>query len=120
MLKTKLVIRMLDAAEELIGWAEAAGQARGDGKLWVEEPTLVMIERDAVIAYLSVHWCDVNVEIRSAVELAKVTAGQLLRLPGDWEAIVVGPAAGGLPSVTVRTPVEVRVPVGAFGAKGNA
>lgn len=120
MLKTKLVVRMLDAAEQLIGWAEVSGQARGDGKLWVEEPTLVMIERDGVIAYLSVHWCDVNVEIRSAIERAAVTAGQLLRLPGDWEAIAVGPAAGGLPSVTVRTPVEVRIPVGTIGAKGHA
>jgi hypothetical protein len=118
MLVTKLVIRMLDVDEQLLGWAEVQAEARGDGKLWVDPPTFVAIERDGVVNYLSVHWCDVNVEIRSVVERARVTLGQLFELPGQWAAITCGPAAGGLPSVTVRSPVAVQVPVGAFGAKG--
>lgn len=115
MLLTKLVVRILDARNQLLGWAEAEGHARGDGKLWVNAPTLVPIELAGTPAVLSVHWCDVNVEIRSDVERAKVNAGDMLTLPGNWPAVTCGPAAGGLPPVTVRSAVTLGVPVGAMG-----
>ncbi len=117
MLVTKLVIRILDAQDQLLGWAEAQGEARGDGKLWVSGPTLVGIERDGETAYLSVHWCDVNVEIRSVIERTLVQPGKIFRLPGEWPAITCGPAAGGLPPVTVRSPVSIDVPLGAMGVR---
>lgn len=118
MLNTKLVVRILDVDEQLLGWGEASALARGDGTLWVEPPTPILIERDGKPTYVSVHWCDVNVEIRSVIDYRKpIAAGNIMTMPGDWVAIVVGPAAGGLPPVTVRTPVEIGVPVGALGAR---
>jgi hypothetical protein len=118
MLTTKLVIRIMDAQNQLLGWAEATGEAKGDGKIWVDAPTRVMIEQTGIPHLLSVHWCDVNVEIRSLVEQKKPLAfGNVLELPGQWPAITCGPAAGGLPPVTVRDPVSIGIPVGALGAR---
>ena len=118
MLHTKLIVRILDADEGMLGWGEAMALARGDGTLWVEAPTPVYIERDGKPTYVSVHWCDVNVEIRSVIDFHKaIPAGNVMAMPGDWTAITVGPAAGGLPPVTVREPVTVGIPVGALGAR---
>ena len=114
---TKLIVRILNEQEEMLGWAEAVGHARGDGKIWVDAPTQVFIEESGVVFYLSVHWCDVNVEIRSRVDPASVIKNNMLELPGDWPAITCGPAAGGLPPVTVRAPIVIGIPVGAMGLK---
>jgi hypothetical protein len=119
MLVTKLVVRILGEQEELLGWAEVAGEARGDGKITVADKTFILIEQAGKAMYHSIHWCDVNVEIRSLVERQPVVVGDVLTIPGEWVAIVCGPAAGGLPPVTVRTPVEIGIPVGSLGAKGN-
>ena len=118
MLETKLVVRILGAHEELLGWAECIGKARGDGAIWVENETHVLIEQDGVAMYLSTHWCDVNVEIRSLIERYPVKVGYVFKLPGNWKALICGPAAGGLPPVTVRSPVEIGIPVGALGGTG--
>lgn len=120
MLTTKLVIRILDPEEQLLGWAEAYAVARGDGTLWVERPTPIMIEVEGLPRYISVHWCDVNVETRATTDFtAAISTGNTLTMPGDWTAIVVGPMAGGLPPVTVRNNVAVMMPVGALGARAN-
>ena len=119
MLLTKLVVRVLDESEQLLGWAEVIGQARGDGKIWVERATEIVIETSGVPHYLSVHWCDVNVETRSVIESAFVKVGNSLHIPADWSAIICGPAAGGLPAVTVRSPITIGVPVGSFSGVGN-
>lgn len=119
MLVTKLVVRLLDPGGMLLGWAEVQGQARGDGCLWVEEQTIIQLEHDGTVAFLSIHWCDVNVELRSEVERAQVKFGEVMTLPGDWEAMRVGPAAGGLPPVTVRQSVSIGIPVGNFGLMGH-
>ena len=117
MMLTKLVIRLLDADQVLLGWAEVEGHARGDGKIWVNAPTVLPITDPGKPKYVSVHWCDVNVEIRSEIaDIAQVVVGDTITLPGEWAAITCGPAAGGLPPVTVRSNVEIGVPVGALGA----
>lgn len=112
---TKLVIRLLDAAGELLGWAQVMGHARGDGKIWVNEPTLVQIDQIGTVAIVSVHWCDVNVELRYTVDPKELILGQQYALAGDWDAITCGPAAGGLPPVTIRTPISMIVPAGQLG-----
>ncbi len=116
MLVTKLVIRILDAQDNLLGWAEAEGVAYGDGKLTVAHPVLLGIEQRGRPAMLSVHWADVNVEIRSAMDRADVKAGDVFQIPAPWAAITVGPMATGLPPVTVSSPVRIVVPVGGLGA----
>ena len=119
MLETKLVIRILDRQEQLLGWAEVVGEARGDGKIWIKDPTHILIEQDGVTGFHSIHWCDVNVEIRTLVEPRKVKLGDVLVIDGEHEAINCGPAAGGLPPVTVRTPVTIGIPVGSLNGRGN-
>ncbi len=118
MLVTKLVIRILDGKGDLLGWAEAIGEARGDGKITVTGPTVVGIEMGGEAEFLSVHWCDVNVEIRSPMVRSRMRPGQLYRIPGEWPAITCGPAAGGLPPVTVSTPVVVQCLPGGTGMRG--
>ena len=118
-MNTKIVVRLLGLGNKLLGWAECVGHARGDGKIWIDDPTTVMIEEAGETRFLSVHWCDVNVEVRNPVEVQKVTPGMFITLPGNWPAITCGPAAGGLPPVTVRSPIKVGVPVGAIGGRGN-
>lgn len=117
-MKTKLVLRLLTDKSELLGWAEVEGDARGDGQIWVDPPTIIPLEQSGTLAHVSVHWCDVNVEIRQDVDHTSVKAGDVMTLPGNWAAITVGPAAGGLPPVTVRSNVAINVPLGALGARG--
>ena len=119
MLITKLVVRLLGEREELLGWAEIAGEARGDGKIWISDPTRILIEQEGMLSYNSFHWCDINVEIRSIVESQRVKVGDCIVLPGELVAFTLGPAAGGLPPVTVKNPVTIGIPVGQLGVKGN-
>jgi hypothetical protein len=114
---TKLVVRVLDAAGALLGWAEAAGTALGDGYIRVLGPLPVLIEVEGHPQAISIHWCDVNVETRVpfAAAVPGVRVGDTITLALD-PAFRVGPAAGGLPSVTVRAPVAIDVPVGRLGA----
>jgi hypothetical protein len=118
MLTTKLVVRALDAGGALIGWAEATGEARGDGNLTVTKPTLIALELPGVPVSVSVHWADVNVAVTVPVDTRQLL-GRLLMIPGEWVALVCGPMANGLPPVTVSTPVTVGVPVGSLGARAN-
>lgn len=111
---TKLVIRLMDAEGELLGWTQVEGHARGDGIIWLEQMAQVPVDVKGVLAFMSVHWCDVNVEIRHAVELLEVTPENYYIVPAG-PMIKCGPAAGGLPPVTVRTPINLGVPAGTMG-----
>lgn len=119
MLTTKLVVRAMDAERRMLGWVEVEAEARGDGKLWLGSPAFLPIECVGTVAYLSIHWCDVNVEITQVTDAQRVVPGQALGLPGDWPAMTVGDQAGGLPPVTVREAITIGVPVGALGGRGN-
>lgn len=120
MLTTKLVIRLLDADGVLLGWAEALGEARGDGIITVAAPTLIAVEEIGRPCAVSVHWCDVNVEIRQPIEHPQVVfPGQAFTIPAEWAAIVCGKMPSGLPPVTVRSPVRIEMLPGAIGAKGT-
>jgi hypothetical protein len=116
---TKLVLRLLDAAGELLGWAEVPGVMKGDGNLTVEQSVMVPVEAVGIAAQLSIHWCDVNVEERLSMFPQRVTPGCVVPISAPWVAMRIGPPAGGLPPVTVREPVSVGIPVGSLGARAQ-
>lgn len=115
----KLVIRLLDASGNLLGWVEHRALLRGDGMLRASGPVVIPIEAEGQPAQVSVHWCEVNVETRSSVDGAvpPVKIGDSLSVYGlNTVLIAVGPQANGLPPVTVRRRLEVAVPTGGLGA----
>jgi hypothetical protein len=112
---TKLVIRVLDRDDaHLIGWAEAGGLILGDGMIRVVDAVTVPVDVPGVPLWVSVHWCDMNVETRVALPVSvqlPVEAGHSLQF-GLNPAMTIGPAAGGLPPVTVGRRIEIDVPAG--------
>ena len=85
MLVTKLVIRVLNASGELMGWTEVQAEARGDGCLWTQtSPVSVLIEKAGLPMFQSIHWCDINVELRHPItdeNNRSVVEGQLVTFP---------------------------------------
>jgi hypothetical protein len=117
MLTTKLVVRILDADAQLLGWTEVAGEARGDGCLWSSRSYHVGVERAGQPASVSVHWADVNVEARTPITHAAVVVGEVITLPwANTPVMTIGPMPGPLPPVTVRGAVSIGVPVGQLGS----
>ena len=117
---TKLVIRLLDSANQLLGWTEHQAKARGDGKLRAQGQVRLVIEQAGSPQTLSVHWADLNVEVRTDVTAwLSVIVGQVLTVAEhDGPLITAGAMPGPLPAVTVRQAVSVNVPVGQMGATG--
>lgn len=120
MTRTKLVIRLFDPEQRMLGWVTHDAAVRGDGTLRSSASVVVPIDLSGTLAAVSVHWCDVNVETRTPCPAKTVRSGQLLTVfPADVPLLVVGPQAGGLPPVTVRQAVTIGVPAGALGARGR-
>lgn len=112
----KIVLRVLTAGRQLLGWTEAYAEKRGDGKLWVDAPIHVGIEAEGRAAQLSLHWADLNLEwVRLMVPQA-VQPGQIVCVHEGGVLITVGKMASGLPPVTVRASVQIAPPVGGLGA----
>lgn len=117
---TKVVIRVLAADESLLGWVEVRGEARGDGHLWAGHPVAVPIDQSGTPATVSIHWADVNVEIRVAAPPTPVTAGMALLLPyGEQPLFKVGEMPQSLAPVTVRQSVGIGVPMGYLGVRAS-
>jgi hypothetical protein len=114
---TKVVCRLLDADNQLMGWTEVQAVTRGDGKLWAQGPVAILAERPGLIACVSTHWCDVNVETRVPFVLEVVKPMMIPVYPAGAPLVTVGPMPGPLPAVTVRS-VAVGIPVGQLGARG--
>jgi len=119
----KFVVRLLDAAGQLLAWtivwAEPRPQARGASCPFIATaPTTFVAERDGVAAETTIHWCDLDVARRQALaEPVPVTAGQHLVfawLEPVW--LVPGMRDVPLPAVTVREPVALTVPIGTLAA----
>ena len=117
---TKLVIRVLDAEDHLLGWVEHRCRVRGDGCLRADYPVRVVMDCAGVAAVVSVHWADVHVESRVPCDpVITVRPGDTLTLfPDDAPVIVVGPIPGFLPQVTTKSSVAVNFPVGILGSRG--
>lgn len=117
----KIVLRLLDDDDALLGWTEIQAQARGDGCLWSPGPVVVVTDTSGVPAVVSLHWCEVNTEVRLPLpESRLVAAGQPLQLYDRATPIIVcGKVPGRLPAVTLRKPVAITVPVQQMGVRGQ-
>jgi hypothetical protein len=119
---TTLIVRLMDgdpgavAHGRMLGWQQAEGVLRGDGVVRVAAPVGIPIEAAGVPGYVSVHWVDVNVEVRIQMTLAPARVGEVVYVTPE---VRIGPPAGGLPPITTRGPVAVRVRVGAMGMAGQ-
>ena len=119
MLITAVVVRLLDASDGVLGWAEAPAEARGDGCLWAQAATTpIGISQAGVVAALSVHWCDVHLEQRYPMPAVSVVAGAIYTVQWPGPALRVGVPPVSLPPVTVGS-VVIGIPVGQMGAAGR-
>lgn len=114
MLTTKVVVRVLSADGELLGWTQVQAEARGDGCLWAPSTTVVPFEATGRAATLSLHLADFHIESRMAIDVeARIGSGVTLAQP----LLKLGDTPGYLPPVTVRSaPVTIAMPVGVLGA----
>jgi hypothetical protein len=115
---TTLHVIVLDPDGAVIGWTAVEALARGDGQLHATAPVVIIPERQGMAQTVIVHWVDVNVEVRTTIPLIYVDraltvfpAGPLFR---------VGPQAGGLPSLEVKTAVRISPDVGALIPAGTS
>ena len=117
---TKLVCRLLDVTGRLLGWTDHHAAARGDGYLRATLPVVLDVDEDGEAVQVSVHWADVNVEVRVSIPPVTVTRGQALTIFQPQAAMLsVGvPPLTRLPPVTTKRAVDVSVPVGQLGASG--
>jgi hypothetical protein len=115
---TKVVCRLLDANNNLIGWTEIKAAIPGDGTLRASEPVVIVVEQEGVPVCISHHWCDPNVEIRLPINASTFKVGeQHAMYNAEDELFRVGPMPQGLPAVTMRAAGVIPVPVGGFGIK---
>lgn len=116
---SKFVIRLMSATGILLGWTEIMGHARGDGCIWAEKDMEIVADCAGVPNVLSVHWADVNIEIRKAIDIGPVSIGTRVPIPAGM-IIRVGEMPGYLPPVTVRGNCGIGVPVGSLSAVSPA
>lgn len=116
---TKIVVRLM-AGDRMLGWAVHDARVKGDGCLRAHGAVMIAVRAAGAPDVLSLHWCDINVEVRVPVPGGlTVKAGDTFTgFPDDAPMIRVGDQAAGLPAITVGQPVAVSVPVGAMGSKG--
>jgi hypothetical protein len=119
---TKLVCRLMTADGQMLGWCSHYAAARGDGYLRSTLPVVLDIDEPGETYELSIHWADMNVEIRVAMPKAQVTRGQSWTIfQPHAQMIQVGqPPVGRLPPVTVTSREAIEVPVGQLGAMSVA
>jgi hypothetical protein len=117
----KLVLRLLTADNEILGWVEHEAVARGDGCLRATAPVIIIADAPGAPAHLSVHWCELNVETRYPTPDAIVKARDVCPIfaPGDAIVKLDAPPVG-LPAVSTKGHVSLGIPVGAIGASGHA
>jgi hypothetical protein len=122
----KFVVRLLDAAGELLAWAPVYASARPHPRgascpLKPQGPTTFVIERDGIAAQVSVHWCHYDVaRVQAIAEPVAVTAGQVFTfmwIEPVW--LVPGMRDVPLPAVTERGPVLVGPPAGGMMARAS-
>jgi hypothetical protein len=105
------------ADRRMLGACVHDARVPGDGCLRASAPIVCGIAEAGVPVEVSLHWCDVNVEVCVPMAGAAVSPGDLLPLfsPGDV-LVRVGDVPAGLPPIVVGA-VAVPVPVGGLGAR---
>jgi len=115
---TKIVLRLLDAENQLLGWSEHFAVARGDGKLWSQGTVTITAERAGDPVCVSLHWADVNVETRIPCPPAHVSAGRTIAIFAPHTPMVtLGIPPTNLPPVTVGS-VAIGIEAGRLGVVG--
>ncbi len=115
----KMVVRVLGLQGELLGWQEVSAHMKGDGCLWSDTPGPYLVDMDEAGTphVISIHWADMNVEIRKDIDHRPVARGDRVVLTWTDPMVRVGPAAGGLPPVATKSSTQIGVPVGVLGAR---
>ena len=115
---TKLVIRVMDAGGAMLGSVVHHAAVKGDGCLRAAGPVVVGVAQSGFPTYVSLHWADLNVEVRVSSPFGSLQAGEIVTLfPSDAPLITVGQMPGPLPPIVVGTSVAVEIPVGGIGAR---
>jgi hypothetical protein len=113
---TKLVIRLLDGAGQMLGAVVHHAAIKGDGCLRASGPVVITAERDGLPAFVSTHWCDVHVETRVPFVFVPVKAGRVVSIAAkNAPLLVVGVPPVDLQPITVGSSA-VSIPVGSLGA----
>ncbi len=116
---TKLVVRLLNAAGDLLGSVVHHAAIKGDGCLRAAGPVVCGIAQSGFASEVSLHWADVNVEVRVPSPAPSVQAGQIVPLFDAGAVLIqVGPMPGPLPPIVVGA-VAVSVPVGGLGSRSS-
>lgn len=114
---TKLVVRVLDADGAMLGSVVHDAAVKGDGCLRAAGAVVCGIAHSGFAACVSLHWADINVEVRVPAPIPEMHAGDLVALfPADAPLITVGPMPGPLPPIVVGS-TAVAIPVGELGAR---
>lgn len=123
----RFIVRLLDAAGELLSWAEVQAEARPQGRprstpFMALNSTQFVVEKAGTATQLAIHWADLDVaRLVPLMEPQPVEVAQVVTfhwIQPVW--LVEGSKVDiPLPAVTVRAPVAVTVPVGSMGAQGT-
>lgn len=126
MAREKFVVRLLDAAGELLAWAEvwASPQPQPTGAscpFWPQVATQFAIERAGDVSQLTIHWCDLDVARMRAIEPpVPVQVGQTFSFTWMEPVWLVGGMRDvPLPAVTVRQSLTIGPPTGNLAAIGQ-
>jgi hypothetical protein len=126
MTREKFVVRLLDAQDALLAWAEVSAEPKPQERgascpLYAATPSQFLIEQDGTATRLSVHWCDLDVaRVQHLLEPVTVKQGQVFTL--SWLEpvwLVPGMRDVPLPAVTVRQSVTVVPPTGSLMGVGK-
>ena len=110
-MEARFVVRVLDDAQALLGWAEVLASARPQPRgascpLWPAAPTLTfLMERAGRARYIAIHWADLDIARLKTIDPIDVVVGQIVTLSWDepmW--LVAGMRDVPLPAVTVHSP----------------
>lgn len=113
---TKLVVRFLDGNGQMLGWTQVHAHMPGDGKLWCDGLVVTPFASGQCVT-MSIHWCDVNTEIRVPCSHIMTQGVPVTLYAGPTPLIIVGPMPTGLVPVTVGSQA-ITVPLGSLGARG--
>jgi hypothetical protein len=123
-MRARFIVRLLDAAGDLLSWCEVYAVAKPQGRprstpFVALAPSTFVIERDGLASQLSVHWADIDVaRLTPLMGETPVQMGQVLRF--DWIEpvwMIEGSKVDvPLPPVTVRAQVKIQPPTGALAA----
>lgn len=128
MAREKFVVRLLNAKDELLGWAEVyaepSPQERGAScPYWpvTGRLTKIPIDRAGNASQFTVHWCDLDVarlvSINAPLAVKPGQTADWIWLEPIW--LVPGQRDVPLPPVTVRESVTISVPMGDLAARDS-